>query len=1520
MQIKLLKTAPRAIATTQVVAFSKEPRQLRAVSMLKSASKWTVDRAQRFQNGLYFFNNKFKGKVKQPELVFASLVTSVLFPQVKQKATVPFIRGKFKPVLDSIDETWGDSGASAMVSIKRDDENKRFLATVPILAFGKGGLPAGIAKAAFLASGDLGIISDPNANFLQVEQRANELSEGDHRFPVDNMTAVGNLSDQLVKTSKDLGVALLIRNTATYTIVLLEVPFSQRECESMCNSEWLTIRPLDMYGMINAWVNGYYGKRARSPASTIPLVDIAKQSEGKIALPRLSKEGVLVNEDGELYAVPDKLNSIYQYEDATSAALTHADGSFGTFGPDGVKAALPPAMPVFVDWVNLKFAYTSLDGKLLVMNLDRSQPLNITHARRFIETRLSKSVAVNFITTALKLANFSGFFPKDQRSFFDALMREVAQKGMEIESYQSVEEIPLVSIIEYSVPNKGHDGQNVEPGPLCAEFVAAMHQLRKFVEQSPTNAYARYSVTGVCTLLGQLKVFLDYGSRYSEVITEDNTKRKAYMNQGEDPNFKLAPVPLIEPGRGLLPHQSKVQNLLRESPDNAMLPVDAGGGKTALVVYEILREISMLDDLQSLSLVMCPSHLVAQYVKEFNYFTGSRVNVIPVTSYTIRRQGFKRLEAMIQNAPPNSIVISDYNAILLGSSSVAYGTAVVRTFPVIEFLRQFFYKFVACDESHYLKNGSSRNAAVGRLIIDIKKKRLASGTMVADTITDLVRQTALMDPTVFGSEAEFIDNYAQETRGSKVVKWKDGAELSIKRQLSQHVVIAEAKRKEWAAILPFPRIFFHPVELSQKQQLAYHEVLNKVIETLLEKAKENKALAALLEGKVDPDELGADLDALMKPYLARLERFITAPGKDPYGATVLEGEDKISPKIHEINNIIKEHLAENRPGKVLIFTNYELSTDAIWEGLAIAGLQDQAIYYTAGNKDECGAEFEKNPKKKIMVGIEQSLNTGLNLQFCSVLIRVESVWTPGVMEQGNSRIGRPNIKVREERKFIYYHTITANRTIDVTKSAYLMAKTVSKAKFDEAGNPRFDELETPPLLKMTLDTIQSENDWDETMRDYFEKFQSYQQALAAEYAEYREKNASKLFDENGNLKIDIIERSANPEGSALMRRVPYVPGTELYKASELGLLRYDDFLSKHHAAHVEDEEEEGGLDDEDGGEDDDKEVSEKDLSAEKLAALQAERELCLGLSVHTDHGDGEIVRVSAKTLLVKLPSGDVIKVRKLAAFIITRANTSNKDIRNQLLKLTGDVPLDKPIDVLETQIVPKIEEAAKENLEKQKNRKTEEAIEMELSFTVANDFLGVSMDNISDERAVKVAQGLGFKFTPAYYAAQVKMPRQMLNFFRILKDQEFEVDKEGNQACAEAFLHFRQNKTMPNLFFGYASSANIRNFFRKEFKPKADKMYIQPYPLIQDGKLYLCLPKNGHPGSVNAIRKAQASGLKWLVYDEDSELINFVSTKSQASALIQKIVSLGINIRNVKALKKQFMSLRMAVRKDQDEE
>jgi hypothetical protein len=1456
-------------------------RPLRSVSTLAPDPTYMLRRDDLKRGALYFYNNLLSARKAQ--WGWASLVMQALYPEQPQTELSPKDAVKrFAPFLKTLSEAFTKSGAKAVTAIRRDVENGYFVARVPILAMNaSGGVPNDWAKLSPLFSDKDATVPTPTTNYQNLQ-----------RVDLTTLKPIGNLNAKDVQALRECNAGLYFVNVGQYQLVVLEIVFTKPQVEHLTNGAFAQARSLDFYGIIRSWVDGYYGTIRKSSQFSIPLPRIAA-SLPETQSSRLSEDGLCIDEHGYLYwlANPQGHNQVSRYQSLASDAYEQEDGSFSAINWSTGKLKTPPkAMPVLVDWTNLKFAYTSTDGSLLIKNLDRVNPVTIPIAVRYLRGPISRQQQTAFISSTFNLASFLNLDAKgyDNEKFTLELLKFAKVR----DAAQTPEEIKLVDIFEYArQANEDFTPEFNAPSPGCLVFIRLVAEIRKVIEADPSNAFAFYSVLTICGYMADAIVFGKYGAEFGKYSEQDKDLRKAYLNQNVDPSWKLESVPFINEKLGLLPHQYKVQNSLRHSPNLAILPVDAGGGKTPLAIYEILKEMKTKGE-DGLSLVFCPSHLVAQYVKEFSYFCGSRVNIIPVTSYTIRRTGYDALEAMIRHAPPNSVVISDYNAIVFRKFSIAYGTTPIVVYPAVEFLRKFGFRYVIADESHWLKNAGHRNASVARLFAEIPYKRLASGTFVANVLTDLVKQLSLLDASLFGSTDDFVQEYALETRGGKVLSWKPGAEARIKSLLREYVVVAEAKRKEWAAILPSAREKFHRVSLSDKQFEVYNAILTQIIEEIQEKIKENETLAALFSDDLNPDDLEVSLDELLKPYLARLEMFLNAPGLDPLGKELLTGDDLVSPKARDIVEICQEHLSSGFPGKILIFTNYANSRDAILDAFP-PELRAQTIRYLASEKDECGAQFDKDDSKRIMIGIENSMNTGLNLQQASRLIRCETVWTPGALEQGNSRLNRPNIKNPENREEIVFDWLIVDRTIDVTKISYLMAKTISKAKFDEAGSPRFDALMVPPLFNINLETIQESNDFDTTLVDYFESYRNYKKAIEGEYAEYREKNKDVLFTPDGKIKFALLERAENTPGAAMMRRVPYVPGTELYKSSELGLIRYDDFMNLDLSV------------------DDDEEVEEVEGNDDS-AQLAEERSKLVGMWAHTQWGDGEIVRVNNATIVVQLPSGEKVKLRKLAAFVITRKLTSNKDIRTQLLKLTGDVPLDTPVEVLEPKQALPTGKGKAPAIEKQEDEKAG-PVSLDLEITIVNDFLGIRLANNDDEAAVNIATANGFRYSPAYYAVQIKRPRMMVEIFKKWGESGFVWDKSNNEACHAAWAHWKANVQTGTNFYGVAFEQDFKNFYRMEFKPNADKTHINPYPLIQDELLYLALPAVGQPGSKLAIRKSMTlPAVKWMEYEANTELIAFVARKEKALALIESLQKQGFEIPNLKELIRDIRRLRIA--------
>ena len=145
--------------------------------------------------------------------------------------------------------------------------------------------------------------------------------------------------------------------------------------------------------------------------------------------------------------------------------------------------------------------------------------------------------------------------------------------------------------------------------------------------------------------------------------------------------------------------------------------------------------------------------------------------------------------------------------------------------------------------------------------------------------------------------------------------------------------------------------------------------------------------------KENPDEEQGDNIDMLARHLQRLEKMMTAPGKDPLGKG-LDPEDWVSPKVTKIVELCEDHLSRKVPGKILILTNFKDSRDAIYENMP-KKLQRKTLRYMAEQKEAQIPQFENDDSIQIMVGIQKSLEVGYNLQYVSRLIRVESVWNPG---------------------------------------------------------------------------------------------------------------------------------------------------------------------------------------------------------------------------------------------------------------------------------------------------------------------------------------------------------------------------------------------------------------------------------------------------------------------------------------------------------------------------------------------
>lgn len=420
--------------------------------------------------------------------------------------------------------------------------------------------------------------------------------------------------------------------------------------------------------------------------------------------------------------------------------------------------------------------------------------------------------------------------------------------------------------------------------------------------------------------------------------------------------------------------------------------------------------------------VICPPFLISNYVEDNLTVTGGKYNILAITRSTVESHGIENIERLVRNAPRNTIFVTDYFFVKGNSYSIPYGTDYIQVNENAEFLKQFKFDRAIVDECHVLKNEDSDiTKANTSLLATIGHKMIMSGTIVDSTSQDLVSQIRVLDPTVLGSMDDFISEYAEYSVNGKIVKWKDGAQEKLRAKLETQIKFVQSSEKEWAALLPKENELFVPVNLAKNQMT----VCNAILENVLAEIKSNPQLMAKLK---NDDEDDSGLEGMLNPFLARIEKFLTAPMSDPLGEATLTGNDQISPKVTAIAKIVQEHTAKKNKGKILILTNFIPSAKAIYDGLP-DNLKHKFILYSAAEKNKHKARFQKDPDIIGMVGVVHSLKEGHNFQNAGAIILAETMWNPGGFKQLKARIFRPDVgnKFGIKEKELYW--CVANRCV-----------------------------------------------------------------------------------------------------------------------------------------------------------------------------------------------------------------------------------------------------------------------------------------------------------------------------------------------------------------------------------------------------------------------------------------------------------------------------------------------------------
>ena len=814
------------------------------------------------------------------------------------------------------------------------------------------------------------------------------------------------------------------------------------------------------------------------------------------------------------------------------------------------------------------FYYTS-DGRRSQISIQKCQKLSDYDA-----LYLASKAPINFKTSIFVKEDH----PIVKEPFYESYKNKIFEIAKNAKKYAGKEDIAKVE--EYQIP--------VYVLKMSGYYEEIMSGYRIYLDK---YCGANQKLWGTLDSNGYCILDIDNpekgGFNIPELRKSVEEKEKHNKEVAQDTNGDTPFLPKNIKGftnkMSLFPQQAIAVSMADEQ-DNCLLDVDMGGGKTCMMVADICNQ--MTKGKVKRPLIVCPGKTLAQNRKEiFEKWCDKKMNVFPINTETWNRitdRGLnpQALVDIVDKMPPNTIYMTDYSFVALDAKIIPIGTkqktktgpeelVFTEVFSRANFLmNKLKFDMVYLDESHYIKNISSNVAKATAVLGKAKIKRITSGTIIPNSISDLFGQLRFLDPTILGRQEDFIKNYGiiDDNTGKFTGRWQEDSQKRIRALIEQRGGVS-IRRSMWRWRMPSLTEKIHYVELTDVQK----EIYNMIMENLkIELSEDPKIQAAMEKIKNDNEDVG---DTDYESVLAKLSRFTTflaAPGSDAIiqalkalkeGKSIQEvrqsfvtntlndvndegtskeesdfdssvsisdsdlaklqeisktitDKDIIGPKISEVNSILEHHFSAGfdkdgnaKNGKVIIFCQRNDIAKSTYENID-GKFRSHAVWYNASRQKEL-MKFQQEPNCWIIIAVDKSLKEGINLQQASRIIRLDIHWNPGDNDQSYARAFRSG-----QKRNVNVDIILCEGTMEICKYMRLISKEYLNRKlisnFNEGNNYDFTPVRMS-IENMETFTTKSSVAPFETMHNMIKDDEIKESKKYGEkYSSYQDKNISTI--------------------------------------------------------------------------------------------------------------------------------------------------------------------------------------------------------------------------------------------------------------------------------------------------------------------------------------------------------------------------------------------------------------------------
>lgn len=427
----------------------------------------------------------------------------------------------------------------------------------------------------------------------------------------------------------------------------------------------------------------------------------------------------------------------------------------------------------------------------------------------------------------------------------------------------------------------------------------------------------------------------------------------------------------------LYPYQAKGVAWMWETVQahgGLILADEMGLGKTLQIIALLVKAPPPK---HSPALIICPTSLIANWVREIERFAPSLTTMVHRGAY---RTG---VFTGLQNA---NVVITTYDTMVND----------------ISIFSAFEWSWVICDEAQAVKNPTSERR---NCVATIPRARTVpmTGTPVENSLVDLWSLADFAIPGLLGTLSEFEASFP------------DGIETAAEVAKIVEPVMLKRRVADVAGDLP-ERI---DIEVPLEMESALVEHYNAVREATLEKYPVAGALVATLQLQL----------VCAHPWLRVSDTDFT----DTENAVIVENVDLplINTKMEQTVRLIREAFATGR--KVLVFALFNRLGDLLQQAAPdLSGAYWGAINGGTPQADRQGIidEFSAEDGQAILVLNPKAAGAGLNITAATVVIHMTPVWNPALEAQASARAHRRGQTLPVTIYHLYYEDTVERVMLD----------------------------------------------------------------------------------------------------------------------------------------------------------------------------------------------------------------------------------------------------------------------------------------------------------------------------------------------------------------------------------------------------------------------------------------------------------------------------------------------------------